>query len=349
MLVVSFLFVAMMEATLGCVPKYGPGRYLLNMTTSTFSKIRPFLLNVPSKKNADGGLAGGGVVGFHGWHSNPWYYDALSNLTNITEDYAMTLALPFGTGQKESFYCCPENVTAQECSDGTFLDASDGACGWKNSEDQDLNPEFADVDDVAFAKALASYMVDELCVDPEKIFATGLSDGATMTARIACDAADIFKGVAMMSGDLRMRRCAPAKALAFLEFCGTQDGACNSTSYDTFDKFVAFDNCAKDDWHLTYESATTSCRLAESCLNGGLVEQCMIAGLGDAIPGHDRNGPIVPGTTYIPQAPTNLDSVNYAFDRWSTLFPSPQWPQNPVFPTSKNAPLVMSDNYSQEK
>ena len=279
------------------------------------STVRPLLLNVP-RNGSEGVLANGGVIGYHGWHSNPWYYDYLSNLTNLTEAYGMALALPFGTAPGESsFYCCPSNISLSECERGLSLDPV-APCGWKTS-DRKMR-QFRNVDDVAYTKAIAKLLVDDVCVDGEKIFATGLSAGGAMTAKAACES-DVLAGVAMMSGSLE---CEPTKPLAFLEFCGTLDSACNTSSYTTYDTWSRLNRCSRSS-HPTYESATTSCRIADKCREPcTFVEQCMISGLGDAIPGHDRSAPIVPGTTYIPQAPTNIDSVKYAFDRWSTLFSS---------------------------
>eukprot|EP00633_Aureoumbra_lagunensis_P001030 CAMPEP_0197301588 /NCGR_PEP_ID=MMETSP0890-20130614/50498_1 /TAXON_ID=44058 ORGANISM="Aureoumbra lagunensis, Strain CCMP1510" /NCGR_SAMPLE_ID=MMETSP0890 /ASSEMBLY_ACC=CAM_ASM_000533 /LENGTH=249 /DNA_ID=CAMNT_0042780933 /DNA_START=322 /DNA_END=1071 /DNA_ORIENTATION=- len=249
----------------------------------------------------------------------------------MTEDYHMILALPFGTGKKESFYCCPAGISPQQCSDGTYLDASLGACGWKVSEKPSI--EFRHIDDIAYTRTIIDLLINDLCVDYKKIFAMGLSDGGSMAARAACDLADVLAGVATFSGQLQISHqdCQPKKPIAMIQFCGTQDGACNVSSYATYDLWLQRNNCSSQ-FHYTYQSATTACRTATSCTTTlALTEQCLIAGLGDDIPGHNRNAPVVPNTTLILQAPSNIDSVKYAFDRWSFLFPSEQWPHITIF------------------
>mmetsp|Transcript_3162 Transcript_3162/g.12085 ORF Transcript_3162/g.12085 Transcript_3162/m.12085 type:complete len:309 (-) Transcript_3162:199-1125(-) len=260
-----------------------------------------------------------------------------ANLTNLTEHYGAVLALPFGTGPNHAaYYCCPKNVTVEECSSGDYLeylDDLDQACGWKNGDNADAQPYFDDIDDIAYTKTIAKFLTEEMCVDADKIFATGLSDGGAMTARAACDAADVLAGVASMSGGLALKDCVPAKPIAYLEFCGTLDAACNVSSYSTYSLWAEANECDEKGakYHLTYESATTRCRAAESCST--LTEQCMIAGLGDDIPGHDRSAPLPPSTINILQAASNVDSVKYAFDKWSALFQSDQWPDM-TFPGS---------------
>ena len=50
----------------------------------------------------------------------------------------------------------------------------------------------ANVDDVGFIKALVKKLTAEACVDPERVFASGVSNGAGMAGRLSCDAADVI-------------------------------------------------------------------------------------------------------------------------------------------------------------
>lgn len=316
----------MVDGAATCVPRYVSGRHLIDINVS--HTTRPLLVDVPAalgKGVVENGLNGGGMVGFHGWHSNPWYYDKLSNATNFTRHFGMVLALPFGTAPVESKYCCPVDV--ELCSSGNFLAADlNHACAWNSANN-------LDVDDVAYTRAIAEFLVEDMCVEKEKIFVMGLSMGGSMAARVACEASEYFAGIATMSGSLAMPTCQPSSPLTYVEFCGTEDAGCNRTSSVTFRKWSALNQCQAQ--HFTYESSTTRCRVSTQCGGGGggrnngtdrfVVEQCFVAGLGDDIPGHDREQPIIPNTTYIPQAASNIDSVKYAFDRFSALFPSPLW------------------------
>lgn len=308
-------------AMAACVPKYDEGRYLINVSVNA-TTTRPLVLDVPSASRFASspreGLINGGMIGFHGWHSNPWYYDKLSNLTNFTRHFQMVLALPFGTAPVPCEYCCPDGVSIDECSDGNYLATNlSKACGWNANS-------ATGVDDIAYTRAIVKLLVEDLCVEEDKVFTTGLSNGGSMAARTACEAADVLAGVATMSGTVQVETCEPAKPIAYVAFCGNFDGSCNATIQNVHKLFAANDECKST--HRTYESATTRCHLSTGCARKSFVETCTIAGLGDDIPGHDRSAPIVPNTTLILQAASNVDSVKYSFDRLSALWPSDYWP-----------------------
>lgn len=48
--------------------------------------------------------------------------------TNMTRHYGMVLALPFGTAPLETYYCCPESVTLEECTSGNYVRSSPFIC-----------------------------------------------------------------------------------------------------------------------------------------------------------------------------------------------------------------------------
>ena len=53
----------------------------------------------------------------------------------------------------------------------------------------------ANVDDVAFAKALVTDVEKVACIDPKRVYAVGFSMGGGMTHYIGCHAADVFAAV----------------------------------------------------------------------------------------------------------------------------------------------------------
>src|SRR5512139_377163 len=59
-------------------------------------------------------------------------------------------------------------------------------------------------DDVGFLRGLVRELEDEhgLCVDRERVYATGFSNGGYMAYRLACQASDIFAAVAVVAGAL---------------------------------------------------------------------------------------------------------------------------------------------------
>jgi polyhydroxybutyrate depolymerase len=62
------------------------------------------------------------------------------------------------------------------------------------------------------------------CVDRARVFATGVSNGGGMAARLACDVSGRLAGVAAVAGGYRaLPPCRPARALPVLEIHGTGD------------------------------------------------------------------------------------------------------------------------------
>ncbi|MGH9111489.1 MAG: alpha/beta hydrolase family esterase [Acidimicrobiales bacterium] len=57
-----------------------------------------------------------------------------------------------------------------------------------------------ETDDVGFIDSLLDTMVDEYCVDPGRVFSTGMSNGAGMSTTLACELGDRFAAVAPVSG-----------------------------------------------------------------------------------------------------------------------------------------------------
>jgi polyhydroxybutyrate depolymerase len=80
----------------------------------------------------------------------------------------------------------------------------------------------ATADDVAFTKAIATQIAKEFCVDPKRIYATGLANGGAMAHRLACEASDFIAASAPVSmGGLTT--CAPSRPITIVEFRGRND------------------------------------------------------------------------------------------------------------------------------
>jgi polyhydroxybutyrate depolymerase len=84
------------------------------------------------------------------------------------------------------------------------------------------------VDDMAYVRALVASVGSHLSVDAKRVFASGFSNGAALTQRLACQTADLFAAVAPVSGENQFALvdggCAPAQRVAVLDVHGTADG-----------------------------------------------------------------------------------------------------------------------------
>lgn len=85
-------------------------------------------------------------------------------------------------------------------------------------------PDSRGIDDVGFITTLVSNLAAQFGVDPGHVYATGMSAGAFMVNRLACDRADVFAAIAPVAGTLGANvPCAPSRPVAVLETHGTAD------------------------------------------------------------------------------------------------------------------------------
>ncbi|OBI77781.1 PHB depolymerase family esterase [Mycobacterium sp. E740] len=85
-------------------------------------------------------------------------------------------------------------------------------------------PDRQHVDDVGFLVALVDRLRQEYGVDPRRVYVTGMSAGAFMASRLACERADVFAAVAPVAGTLATGfGCAPSRPVSVLAVNGTAD------------------------------------------------------------------------------------------------------------------------------
>lgn len=96
-------------------------------------------------------------------------------------------------------------------------------------------PQPGDADDTAFVLQAIDWLVAHRCVDPRRVYATGLSGGGRMASWLACVAADRFAAIAPVVG-LRAGRpsaadpsrpdpatCRPSRPVPIIAFAGDTD------------------------------------------------------------------------------------------------------------------------------
>jgi polyhydroxybutyrate depolymerase len=65
-------------------------------------------------------------------------------------------------------------------------------------------------DDIAMTKRLIQEAVTQLCVDPSRVYATGLSNGAGFAARVGCDLQPLVAAIAPVAGSYSSHDTCPA-------------------------------------------------------------------------------------------------------------------------------------------
>ena len=88
------------------------------------------------------------------------------------------------------------------------------------------------VDDVSFLTSLAIYLQQEYDLDPEKTFCTGMSNGGDMSYLLGCQAPEVFKAIASITGCMMewiYKSCDNNSPIPVFQIHGTRD---NITYYD---------------------------------------------------------------------------------------------------------------------
>ncbi|MGH1488395.1 MAG: PHB depolymerase family esterase [Acidimicrobiales bacterium] len=79
-------------------------------------------------------------------------------------------------------------------------------------------------DDLAFAVELFDDLVASWCVDDDRIFSTGMSNGGFFTARLVCEIPERLAGAISVAGVFHPPGCSPSETVPFMAFHGTADG-----------------------------------------------------------------------------------------------------------------------------
>jgi len=78
------------------------------------------------------------------------------------------------------------------------------------------------VDDVAFVATLIDHLEREYAGDPDRIFVTGMSNGAMLSYRLGCELADRIAAIAPVAGAMGID-CRPSAPISVVAFHGTAD------------------------------------------------------------------------------------------------------------------------------
>lgn len=79
-------------------------------------------------------------------------------------------------------------------------------------------------DDVAYLRKVIAAVLKATCADKRRVGVTGVSSGGGMSARLACDAADLIAAAAPVAGGYgSLPACRPSVPVALLEIHGTGD------------------------------------------------------------------------------------------------------------------------------
>lgn len=78
-------------------------------------------------------------------------------------------------------------------------------------------------DDVGFVRAIHAELFKRFQIDPQKVFAAGMSNGGMMAHRLACDASDLFRAITAVAGTDNTRNCQPSRPVSVLHIHARDD------------------------------------------------------------------------------------------------------------------------------
>jgi polyhydroxybutyrate depolymerase len=136
------------------------------------------------------------ILNFHRHGSNALKQERMTDFASLANRYGIIVAYPQGV-------VGPDHRT-----------------GWDTGPAR--NPQ---TNDLLFVSNLLNHLQSTLCINPDRIYATGFSNGGGMTNELACKLADRIAAFAPVSGAYPQLPggCDPARAVPILEIHGTQD------------------------------------------------------------------------------------------------------------------------------
>lgn len=143
--------------------------------------------------------------------------------------------------------------------------------------------EPGDLEDVGFIRAVMEDIPTRICADKSRVYATGMSMGASMAYRLACEATDFLTAIAPIAGALGVS-CNPSRPLPVLHIHGIED---TLVPYDdgeaSLQKWLELNGCKGtpevEEFNESY------CETYTDCENDTSVVLCSMTPMGHCWPG----------------------------------------------------------------
>lgn len=205
------------------------------------------------------------VLDFHGYTSNGNQQATYAGMNAKSDSAGFIAVHPEGTGIVQSW-------NAGVC------------CGTASS---------TGVDDVAFVSAILDELTTKLCVEPKRVFATGMSNGGFLAHRLACELTGRIAAIAPVAGVMGVSSCAPVRPVPVMQFHGTSDnlvpyGGNAAIGYPsvatTIAKWAELNGCTSAAVE-SFKSGDVQCMTHSQCSANGDVTLCTVTGGGHTWPG----------------------------------------------------------------
>jgi polyhydroxybutyrate depolymerase len=145
-------------------------------------------------------------------------------------------------------------------------------------------------DDVGFLTTVVADIQSHACIDPKRVYATGISNGAMMAQYLGCREADVFAAVGGIAGP-NGGGCNPSRPISVVYMHGTEDGTVGySSARPTVTGWATRNGCGATPTE-TYNMGSTRCETYSGCREGAEVVFCTHTGMGHCWPEDSRCGP----------------------------------------------------------
>jgi polyhydroxybutyrate depolymerase len=159
-------------------------------------RTRTYLIHVPP--SFDPAQPVPVVLVFHGGGTNARTMVRFCGLNETADRYGFLAVYPSGTGRNPNLL----TWNAGNCCGDALRD---------------------NVDDVGFVAALLDDLAGLADIDPNRVFATGMSNGGILAYRLASELSERIAAIASIAGPMGTDRCQPTRPVSILHFHGTAD------------------------------------------------------------------------------------------------------------------------------
>lgn len=192
----------------------------------------------------------------------------------------------------------------------------------------------AQLDDVGFVRAVFAEISGHLNIDRRRVYALGLSNGAFLSYRLACEASDIFTAIvsgagAIMSNELQpgatsdFETCRPQRPVSVLHLHGTRDNLVDyADQKPALDHIAQANGCSLQTTPAAQPASggDTSCVSYTGCPEGVVVTGCTVEGGGHCWFGNASCGTGVIGIGNLAVG-ANSDTLHNTDAAWEFLAP----------------------------
>lgn len=269
--------------------RLAPGDHLLRLEHA--GETRTAILHVPPQAARAARLPV--VLNFHGASANARAHQRYVRMDALADRAGFVVVYPNGTGPLRT----------------RLLTWNAGTCCWPAAA--------VPVDDVGFIRKLLDELPRYIRIDSARVYATGLSNGAMLSYRLAVELSDRIAAIAPVAGAMALRPFAPRRAVPILDihsmddpvtlytgglgppFPREQSLAMHDGVADTLARWATFMSCRSPVRHRQVQRGRagspaarhTATRIVyEGCRDGARIVHWRLTGAGHVWPGARSDG-----------------------------------------------------------